>query len=311
MNRPNRLTRHDRRELERELRDVPTTPPPADLLDKIRADVPNHLRAANASEPRRPLHRRPALQLAATRRHRRGRPHARLALRRAQPARAGARARSRTFVRSVRPPRRVIPRRVRSHRSFHIWKSRTADWSPSSAPTHRCRRRPSRRRCPHRPRRRLRPPRPSSSTTRRSVSSRLSVTSAEAARWNRAATPTPRRSRCTRGRPRQRRRRKPPRSARLPLHWEPLAEDGATKARSATRPVSRAAKNAAWPAESRRVRPRPLPRTGSRGSSARRRRKARVASRRRSSSARLRASLTRARPRAGGTPRPTSLSRTR
>ena len=42
MNAPHR---HRRRELERELADVPTPPPPSDLLQKVRAEIPTDLRA--------------------------------------------------------------------------------------------------------------------------------------------------------------------------------------------------------------------------------------------------------------------------
>lgn len=66
MNRPNRLDRTTRRELERELREMPAPPPPADLLDKIRADIPADLRAANEAGRAKPLHRTTAFKLAAS-----------------------------------------------------------------------------------------------------------------------------------------------------------------------------------------------------------------------------------------------------
>jgi Ca-activated chloride channel family protein len=65
MNAPNRLRR---RELERELVDVPTPPPPADLLDRIRGEIPADLGAgapAPSSRVREPWHRRPLARLAA------------------------------------------------------------------------------------------------------------------------------------------------------------------------------------------------------------------------------------------------------
>ncbi len=66
----NRLDRIHRRELEQELRDVPTSPPPSDLLDRIHADIPKHLTAANESgdapPPRRPWHRTPLFRMAAS-----------------------------------------------------------------------------------------------------------------------------------------------------------------------------------------------------------------------------------------------------
>lgn len=62
----NRLNRNDRRELERELREMPAPPPPADLLDKIRADIPADLRAANEAGRAKPLHRTTAFKLAAS-----------------------------------------------------------------------------------------------------------------------------------------------------------------------------------------------------------------------------------------------------
>lgn len=68
----NRLDRTHRRALEQELRDVPTPPPPADLLDRIQADIPKHLTAANegagapASSPRRPWHKTPFFRMAAS-----------------------------------------------------------------------------------------------------------------------------------------------------------------------------------------------------------------------------------------------------
>ncbi|HSM15084.1 MAG TPA: von Willebrand factor type A domain-containing protein, partial [Thermoanaerobaculia bacterium] len=64
----NRLNRNDRRRLEQELRDVPTPPPPADLLDRIREEIPDHLPAANEPEPDAggTWFRRPVFRLAAT-----------------------------------------------------------------------------------------------------------------------------------------------------------------------------------------------------------------------------------------------------
>jgi len=68
----NRLDRIRRRELEQELRDVPTSPPPADLLDRIQADIPQHLTAANEGDgapsrsSRRPWHRTPLFRMAAS-----------------------------------------------------------------------------------------------------------------------------------------------------------------------------------------------------------------------------------------------------
>lgn len=43
----NRLNRSDRRKLEAELRSLPTPPPPPELLDRLKADIPAHLGAAN------------------------------------------------------------------------------------------------------------------------------------------------------------------------------------------------------------------------------------------------------------------------
>ena len=56
MTRPAPNYRDRRRELARELADVPTPPPPADLLDAIRSEIPADLAAA--SEPA-PAHERP------------------------------------------------------------------------------------------------------------------------------------------------------------------------------------------------------------------------------------------------------------
>jgi hypothetical protein len=57
----NRIDRNTRRALERELKDLPTTPPPADLLDRIRQEIPATPGASNADDgpagagaPRRP-----------------------------------------------------------------------------------------------------------------------------------------------------------------------------------------------------------------------------------------------------------------
>ena len=59
--------RHRRRELERELADVPTPQPPAGLLDEIRNEIPADLRAGlPAPAPRAPWHQRPLLRLAAS-----------------------------------------------------------------------------------------------------------------------------------------------------------------------------------------------------------------------------------------------------
>ena len=50
MSTPNRPTRESRRQLERELRELPTAPPPADLLDRIRRDIPDTLGAASGAD---------------------------------------------------------------------------------------------------------------------------------------------------------------------------------------------------------------------------------------------------------------------
>ncbi len=71
-----RLNRKLRRALEEELRGLPTPPPPVDLLDRLRADIPADLArpSAAASTPAAPLpppggrrawHRRPGLRVAA------------------------------------------------------------------------------------------------------------------------------------------------------------------------------------------------------------------------------------------------------
>ena len=70
-----RLNRTDRRKLEVELRSLPTPPPPADLLDRLKAEIPESLGAANdvdeaatapaASRPDAPSRRWP-LRLAAS-----------------------------------------------------------------------------------------------------------------------------------------------------------------------------------------------------------------------------------------------------
>ena len=66
----NRLNRTHRRELERELRDLPTPPaPPAGLLDRIREEIPADLgtdAAHRASGARRPWHATAGFRLAAT-----------------------------------------------------------------------------------------------------------------------------------------------------------------------------------------------------------------------------------------------------
>ncbi len=73
MNRPDRTPRIDRtrrRRLERELRELPAPPPPADLLGRIRAEIPENLAAANepggGPAPRRPWHRTPLFRMAAS-----------------------------------------------------------------------------------------------------------------------------------------------------------------------------------------------------------------------------------------------------
>ncbi len=71
MNAPNRPSRDARRRLEAELRDLPTAPPPADLLERIRRDIPDHLNAPTDAgapiRPSRPARRSTAwLRLAAT-----------------------------------------------------------------------------------------------------------------------------------------------------------------------------------------------------------------------------------------------------
>lgn len=61
MNRNDRIDRNTRRAFERELKELPTTPPPADLLDRIRREIPETPGASNADDgpggagaPRRP-----------------------------------------------------------------------------------------------------------------------------------------------------------------------------------------------------------------------------------------------------------------
>jgi len=62
-----RESRLRRRELESELRDLPTPPPPAGLLDAIRREIPAELVPANSTAPApRPWHRSPLLRLAAS-----------------------------------------------------------------------------------------------------------------------------------------------------------------------------------------------------------------------------------------------------
>jgi len=62
-----RASRDARRRLEAELGDLPTPPPPSDLFDRIRDEIPDDLSAANApAGGRRAWHRRPLVRLAAS-----------------------------------------------------------------------------------------------------------------------------------------------------------------------------------------------------------------------------------------------------